>query len=72
MSNAGFAALIALCAALTSMLGVVVLGETLNTSDPRVLTLLTAGVLVAIATIALARGEAATIAGRCRSGRDCA
>jgi hypothetical protein len=45
-----------------SMLGVVVLGETLNTSGPRVFALLTAGVLVAVATIALARGEAATIA----------
>jgi hypothetical protein len=45
-----------------SMLGVVVLGETLNTSGPRVLMLLTAGVLVAVATIALARGEAATMA----------
>jgi drug/metabolite transporter (DMT)-like permease len=45
-----------------SMLGVVVLGETLNTSGPRMLMLLTAGVLVAVATIALARGEAATIA----------
>jgi drug/metabolite transporter (DMT)-like permease len=45
-----------------SMLGVVVLGETLNTSGPRVLALLTAGVLVAVATIALARGEAATMA----------
>src|ERR1700744_4094743 len=45
-----------------SVLGVAVLGETLNTSGPRVLTLLTAGVLVAVATIALARGEAATMA----------
>ena len=45
-----------------SMLGVVVLGETLNTSGPRVFTLLTAGVLVAVATVALARGEAATMA----------
>jgi hypothetical protein len=45
-----------------SMLGVVVLGETLNTSGPRVLTLLTAGMLVAVATVALARGEAATMA----------
>jgi len=45
-----------------SMLGVVVLGETLNTSGPRLLMLLTAGVLVAVATIALARGEAATMA----------
>jgi drug/metabolite transporter (DMT)-like permease len=45
-----------------SMLGVVVLGETLNTSGPRVFMLLTAGVLVAVATIALARGEAATMA----------
>ena len=47
---------------LASMLGVVVLGETLNTSGPRVLTLLTAGGLVIVATIALARGEAATMA----------
>jgi drug/metabolite transporter (DMT)-like permease len=45
-----------------SMLGVFVLGETLNTSGPRVVTLLTAGVLVAVATVALARGEAATMA----------
>ena len=45
-----------------SMLGVAVLGETLNTSGPRVLMLLMAGVLVAVATIALARGEAATMA----------
>jgi drug/metabolite transporter (DMT)-like permease len=45
-----------------SLLGVLVLGETLNTSGPRLLTLLAAGVLVVIATIALARGEAATIA----------
>jgi drug/metabolite transporter (DMT)-like permease len=45
-----------------SMLGVVVLGETLNTSGPRVLTLLTTGLLVAVATVALARGEAATMA----------
>jgi drug/metabolite transporter (DMT)-like permease len=45
-----------------SMLGVFVLGETLNTSGPRVLTLLTAGLLVAVATVALARGEAATMA----------
>jgi drug/metabolite transporter (DMT)-like permease len=45
-----------------SMLGVLVLGETLNASGPRLLTLLAAGVLVVFATIALARGEAATIA----------
>jgi hypothetical protein len=45
-----------------SMLGVIMLGETLNTSGPRVLTLLTAGALVTVATIALARGEAATVA----------
>ena len=47
---------------MASMLGVIVLGETLNTSGPRVLMLLIAGVLVAVATIALARGEAATMA----------
>jgi drug/metabolite transporter (DMT)-like permease len=45
-----------------SLLGVLVLGETLTASGPRLLTLLAAGVLVVIATIALARGEAATIA----------
>ena len=45
-----------------SMLGVFVRGETLNTSGPRGLTLLTAGLLVVAATIALARGEAATMA----------
>jgi len=45
-----------------AVLGVAVLGETLNTSGPRVLTLLIGGVLVAVATIALARGEAATMA----------
>jgi hypothetical protein len=45
-----------------SLLGVVVLEETLNASGPRVLALLAAGVLVVISTIALARGEAATMA----------
>ncbi len=45
-----------------SVLGVVVLGETLNASGPRLLTLVAAGVLVIISTIALARGEAATMA----------
>jgi drug/metabolite transporter (DMT)-like permease len=45
-----------------SLLGILVLGETLNASGPRLLTLLAAGVLVVSATIALARGEAATIA----------
>jgi hypothetical protein len=45
-----------------------VLGETLNTSGPRVLTLIAAAVLVIISTIALARGEAATIAAG--AGRD--
>jgi drug/metabolite transporter (DMT)-like permease len=51
-----------------SLLGVVVLGETLNTSGPRVLALIAAAVLVIISTIALARGEAATIAAG--AGRD--
>ena len=51
-----------------SLLGVVVLGEALNTSGPRVLTLIAAAVLVIISTIALARGEAATIAAG--AGRD--
>ncbi|MFZ0228254.1 MAG: DMT family transporter [Mycobacterium sp.] len=48
--------------AVASLLGVVVLGETLNTTGPRVLTLIVAAALVVISTIALARGEAATIA----------
>jgi drug/metabolite transporter (DMT)-like permease len=51
-----------------SLLGVVVLGEALNTSGPRVLALIAAAVLVIISTIALARGEAATIAAG--AGRD--
>jgi drug/metabolite transporter (DMT)-like permease len=45
-----------------SLLGVLVLGETLNASGPRLLTLLAGSVLVVISTIALARGEAATLA----------
>ncbi|WP_428340360.1 DMT family transporter [Mycobacterium sp.] len=45
-----------------SLLGVLVLGETLNAGGARLWTLLGVGVLVVISTIALARGEAATIA----------
>jgi drug/metabolite transporter (DMT)-like permease len=45
-----------------SLLGVLILSETLNASGPRVLTLLAAGALVVMSTIALARGEAATMA----------
>jgi drug/metabolite transporter (DMT)-like permease len=45
-----------------SALGVVVLGETLNASGPRLLALIAAAVVVVISTIALARGEAATMA----------
>ncbi len=51
-----------------SMLGVLVLNETLHANGPRVLTLVGAGVLVGIATVALARGEAATMAAG--TGRD--
>ena len=51
-----------------SVLGVLVLGETLNSDGPKVLTLIAAAVLVIVATIALARGEAATIAAG--AGRD--
>src|SRR3984893_13397404 len=51
-----------------SVLGVLVLGETLNTDGPKVFTLIAAAVLVIVATIALARGEAATIAAG--AGRD--
>jgi drug/metabolite transporter (DMT)-like permease len=45
-----------------SVLGVLVLRETVNADGPRALTLLATGVLVIISTIALARGEAATMA----------
>lgn len=45
-----------------SLLGVLVLGETLDTSGPREFTLIAAAVVVVISTIALARGEAATMA----------
>jgi hypothetical protein len=51
-----------------SVLGVLVLGETLNSDGPKVFTLIAAAVLVIVATIALARGEAATIAAG--AGRD--
>ena len=51
-----------------SLLGVLVLGETLNTDGPKAFTLIAAAVLVIVATIALARGEAATIAAG--AGRD--
>ncbi|BBX44200.1 DMT family transporter [Mycobacterium cookii] len=45
-----------------TLLGVVVLREALNASGPRLLALVAASILVVISTIALARGEAATIA----------
>ena len=45
-----------------SLLGVLVLRETLHTDGPRSFTLLAAAVLVVISTIALARGEAASMA----------
>jgi glucose uptake protein GlcU len=51
-----------------SLLGVLVLRETLNTDGPKVFTLIAAAVLVIVATIALARDEAATIAAG--AGRD--
>jgi drug/metabolite transporter (DMT)-like permease len=51
-----------------SLLGVLILGETLNTDGPKVFALIAAAVLVIVATIALARGEAATIAAG--AGRD--
>lgn len=44
-----------------SILGVAVLGETLDTSGPRKFVLLTAALLVFVATVALARGEAASL-----------
>jgi drug/metabolite transporter (DMT)-like permease len=45
-----------------SVLGVTVLGETLNTPGPQIFVLVAAVVAVIIATAALARGEAATMA----------
>lgn len=45
-----------------SLLGVVLLGETLSASGPRLFALAAAAIVVIIATIALARGEAATMA----------
>jgi drug/metabolite transporter (DMT)-like permease len=45
-----------------SLLGVTVLGETLGADGPEVLALVAAIVLVVVATTALARGEAATLA----------
>jgi hypothetical protein len=50
-----------------SLLGVLILGETLNADGPKVFALIAAA-LVIVATIALARGEAATIAAG--AGRD--
>jgi drug/metabolite transporter (DMT)-like permease len=44
-----------------SVLGVVVLGETLDSAGPRAFVLAAGVVLVMVATVALARGEAATI-----------
>jgi drug/metabolite transporter (DMT)-like permease len=45
-----------------SVLGVTVLGETLNTPGPQIFVLVAAVVAVIVATAALARGEAATMA----------
>jgi hypothetical protein len=51
-----------------SLLGVLVLGETLDADGPEVVVLIAAAVVVIVSTIALARGEAATIAAG--AGRD--
>ena len=51
-----------------SLLGVLVLDETLDADGPELLALLAAAVVVVVSTIALARGEAATIAAG--AGRD--
>lgn len=53
-----------------SVLGVLVLGETLDTDGPQVFVLIAAAILVIISTIALARGEAATVVAG--AGRDVA
>ena len=51
-----------------ALLGVLVLGETLNADGPTVFVLIAAAVVVIVSTIALARGEAATLAAG--AGRD--
>jgi drug/metabolite transporter (DMT)-like permease len=51
-----------------SVLGVTVLGETLGAQGPEMLGLAAAAVLVIVATVALARGQAATMTAR--TGRD--
>ncbi len=51
-----------------SVLGVLVLGETLRADGPEVVALIVAAVVVIVSTIALARGEAATLAAG--TGRD--
>jgi drug/metabolite transporter (DMT)-like permease len=51
-----------------SLLGVLVLGETLNANRPEVFALIAAALVVIVSTIALARGEAAGIAAG--AGRD--
>ena len=51
-----------------SLLGVLVLGETLRADGPEVFALIAAAVVVIVSTIALARGEAASIAAG--AGRD--
>jgi hypothetical protein len=51
-----------------SLLGVLVLGETLRVDGPESFVLIAAAVVVVVSTIALARGEAATIAAG--AGRD--
>ncbi len=50
-----------------SVLGVTVLGETLNTPGPQMFVLVAAVAAVIVATTALARGEAATMAADCES-----
>lgn len=50
------------------LLGILVLGETLNANGPKVFVLLAAVSVVIIATVALARGEAATMVAE--TGRD--
>ncbi len=51
-----------------SLLGVLVLSETLNTNGPEVFALIGAAVLVVVSTVALARGEAASLTAG--AGRD--
>jgi len=66
--TASFPTIIVAKPVLGGVLGVIVLGETLRASGPEWFVLAAAAVLVIVATVGLARGEAATMAAG--AGRD--